>query len=158
MKKFAALLLALCLAISCAALAEEVDTFTSASVTNYYGLIEGDELMNALNSYSGFYIVTTVNPDGSANAAFFIYGCIKLEDKYYLQLGLAPNQTTQNLEANGCGVAVYAPVPTEGNYPTTGARMTFTIVTDPELRAALTEAGASSGAYMGEITAIVPIG
>ena len=82
MKRLFALTLALCL-LALPVLAEPaVDTFTTASVNNFYGKIEGDELMNAINSYSGFYAVATVNPDGTPNLAFFIYGCVKVEETY----------------------------------------------------------------------------
>ena len=81
--------------------AEDVDAFTSASVANYYGQygLTGDDLMNAVNSQSGCYIVNTTNPDGSPNAGYFIFAIKKVEDKYYLQLGLAANQSKLNLEA-----------------------------------------------------------
>ena len=109
MKKLIALLL--CAAMLCtvsAALAEAPDTYTSASVADYYGAaaLTGDDLMNAINSFSGFYLVCTTNPDGSANAGYFIYGCVKHEDKYYLKMGLAANQSKLNLETNGQGLAV----------------------------------------------------
>ena len=79
--------MALCLA-TLPALAE-ADAVTSASVNDFYsdGILEGDDLMNAINAYSGFYAVASVNPDGTPNLGFYIYGCVKVEDKYYLQLG-----------------------------------------------------------------------
>ena len=93
MKKLFACLLAAVFALSLASvsLAETADAFTSASTNSYYGDygLTGDELMEALNSFSGFYVITTVNPDGSPNAAYFVYACIKNEDKYYVQLSLA---------------------------------------------------------------------
>ena len=59
MKKLIALLL--CAAMLCtvsAAFAEAPDTYTSASVADYYGAaaLTGDDLMNAINSFSGFYL------------------------------------------------------------------------------------------------------
>ena len=98
MKKFLILVLALCLA-ALPALAE-ADAVTSASVADFYGdgILQGDDLMNAINAYSGFYAIASVNPDGTPNLGFYIYGCIKLEETYYLQLGLAPNQTTANVD------------------------------------------------------------
>lgn len=82
-----------------AVLAEETDAFTSASVASYYAdsALTGDDLMNAINSFSGTYLVCTTNPDGTANAGVFIFACVKNEDKYYIQMGLAENQTKQNL-------------------------------------------------------------
>ena len=157
MKKFLALLLCAAM-LTTFACAEGADVFTSASTTNYYGMIEGDELMNALNSYTGFYLICTTNPDGTANGAFFIYGCVKCEDKYYLQLGLAPNQSTQNLAADGRGTAIYAANPTDKEYATNGARMTFKVVTDEATLAKLAEAGANTTAIMAEILEVRPLG
>jgi len=135
MKKLIALLLTLLMVLPVAALAEEtVDAFTSASVANFYGDygLTGDDLMNAVNSQSGCYIVCTTNPDGSPNAGYFIFAIKKLEDKYYLQLGLAPNQSKNNLDANGEGLAVYAANPVEGAkaYAVSGARIRFAAIED----------------------------
>lgn len=134
MKKALLLVLALCLA-ALPALAE-ADAVTSASVADYYGdgMLEGDDLMNAINSYTGFYAIGSVDPDGTPHMGFYIYGCIKLEDSYYLQLGLAPNQTTVNVDNGSKLVAMYAALPEEGaGYPTSGARMTLEQVTDEAL-------------------------
>ena len=72
MKKFIPLILAAALCLPFAALAE--DAVSSASVADFYGqtALTGDDLMNAINSFSGFYLVCTTNPDGSANAALFV--------------------------------------------------------------------------------------
>mgnify|MGYP000987549895 CR=1 FL=1 len=86
MKKLLALGSALVLAVSAmpAVLAEDTDAFTSASVSSYYGdfALTGDELMNAINSFSGTYLICTTNPDGTPNAGVFIFACVKNEDKY----------------------------------------------------------------------------
>ena len=158
MKKIFALVLVLCLSAGIA-LAETTDAFTSASVNNYYGKLEGDELMSAINSASGFYAVSTVNPDGTPNVAFFIYSCVKAGDTYYLQLGLAPNQTTANID-NGSEVkAMYAPVPAEGTYPLTGARLMLKKVTDEALLAELlTNAPAGFSPMYYEVTEVLPLG
>ena len=113
MKKIVALFLALMMVLSVAALAETADVFTSASVANFYAdyALTGDALMEAVNSQSGCYIVNTTNPDGSPNAGYFIFAIKKLNDKYYIQLGLAPKQSKTNLETNGEGLAVYAALP-----------------------------------------------
>ena len=52
--------------LACAPAMAEVDAFTSASVTDFYGdnALTGDELMNAINSFSGFYLLT--NGEGLA--------------------------------------------------------------------------------------------
>ena len=72
---------------------------------------------------------------------YFIYGCAELDGKYYLKMGLAENQSRQNLLTNGEGLAVYAATPAGGEedelYAVSGARMRFTVVTDAEVLAAL---------------------
>ena len=162
MKKFIALLLCMLMVLPVAALAEEtVDTFTSASVTNFYGdyALTGDALMEAVNSQSGCYIVNTTNPDGSPNAGYFIFAIKKLDDKYYLQLGLAANQSKLNLEANGEGLAVYAANPVEGAkaYAVSGARIRFASIADQAVIDALM-ADARQGAMFYEIVDVQPLG
>lgn len=162
-KRLVSLLLVLALLIPMAAFAEE-DAVSSASVANFYGdyALTGDDLMNAVNSFSGFYLVSTVNPDGTANSAYFIFAITKYEDKYYLRLGLAENQSKINLEANGCGVAVYAASPSneEGAkpYAVSGARMTFSKVTDTAVEEALVKESGSDTAMFFEITNVAPLG
>ena len=159
MKKFAALLLALMMVLPMAAMAE--DAFTSASVANYYGQfgLTGDDLMNAVNSQSGCYIVNTTNPDGSPNAGYFIFAIKKLDDKYYLQLGLAPNQSSANLNANGEGLAVYAANPVEGAkpYAVSGARIRFAAIEDQAVIDAQM-LDARQGAMFFEIVDVQPLG
>ena len=137
MKKTLILILALCLAALPALAETATDAVTSASVADYYaaGMLTGDDLMNAINSYTGFYAVASVNADGKTpNVGFYIYSCVKVEDKYYLSLGLSPNQTTANIEAGSELMAMYAALPAEGaTYPTSGARMTLQKVTDEAL-------------------------
>ena len=136
MKKTLILILVLCLAVLPVMAETAADAVTSASVADYYGdgILTGDDLMNAINSYTGFYAVCSVNPDGTPNVGFYIYGCVKVGDKYYLQLGLAPNQTTANVDNGSELVAMYAALPAEGaTYPTSGARMTLKKVTDEAL-------------------------
>ena len=162
MKKLIALLLCLLMVLPVAALAEEtVDAFTSASTANYYGAygLTGDDLMNAVNSQSGCYIVCTTNPDGSPNAGYFIFAIKKLDDKYYLQLGLAPNQSSANLAANGEGLAVYAANPVEGAmaYAVSGARIRFAAIEDQAIIDALM-LDARQGAMFFEIVDVQPLG
>ena len=160
MKRFLLLVLALCLFISCCFAEEGTDTITSASVVDYFGTaLEGDELMNAINSFTGFYAVTTVNPDGTPLTGFFIYSCVKDEDgNYYLGLGLAENQSRANILANGQVYAMYAQLPGEGaTYPTTGARMTLELVTDEAKAAALNTTGYATTLFA-KIIAIRPLG
>ena len=162
MKKLLSLALSLML-LACAIPAMAEDTVASASVADFYAqhALTGDDLMNALNSFSGTYLISTTNPDGTPNTAFFIYSMVKLDGEYYLQLGLADNQSKANLLANGCGLAVYAANPSgeEGAMPyaVSGARIWFQNVSDEAVLAKLME-GAREGAMFYEITAVRPLG
>ena len=164
MKKIFALLLALAMLLSLSALAEEtVDAFTSASVANYYGQfgLTGDDLMNAVNSQTGCYIVNTTNPDGSPNAGYFIFAIKKLNDKYYVQLGLAANQSKANLEANGEGLCVYAALPAadaEKQYCVSGARFYFKAIEDQAIADELLAGAGRPGAMFFEIVEVLPLG
>ncbi|MBR3503458.1 MAG: hypothetical protein IKO07_04325 [Clostridia bacterium] len=163
MKKLSVIALLLCvLLLPAEAESVEVDAMTSASITDFYGsgMLNGDDLMDAINSHSGFYAIASVNPDGTPNLAFFIYGCVKEGDAYYLQLGLAANQTTANVESGSELTAMYAALPAEGAiYPTSGARMQLRLVEDEALLAKLLE-GAPQGytPMYYEITAVRPLG
>lgn len=160
MKKLLSTLFLSFLLLSVAAMsvcAEEPDAVTSASVSDFYAdsALSGDDLMNAINSFSGFYLISTTNPDGTPNSAFFIYSMVKYEDKYYIQLGLAENQSKQNLAQNGEAIAVYAAAPSseEGAkpYAVSGARMHLKAVTDEDLLNALNTSG-REGALFFEVT------
>ena len=164
MKKFAALLLALALMLPVIALGEAVaspaaDVFTSASVANYYAqyALTGDDLMNAVNGQAGFYLICTTNPDGSPNAGVFIFAIKKLNDKYYIQLGLAENQTKANLEATGEGLAVYAVMTADKPYAVSGARAYFAAIEDQAIVDELMK-DARQGAMFFEITEVLPLG
>lgn len=161
MKKFLALFLTLMMVLPVAAMAETADVFTSASVANYYGDygLTGDDLMNAVNSQTGCYIVCTTNPDGSPNAGYFIFAIKKLNDKYYVQLGLAPNQSLANLQANQEGLCVYAALPAEGAkpYSVSGARFRFEAIADQAIVDELAK-DARQGAMFFEITEVLPLG
>lgn len=160
---FRALLLSVLLlaALALPALAE--DAVSSASVADFYGdyALTGDALMDAINSFSGCYLVTTVSPEGKPNTAYFIFGMVKHEDKYYLQLGLAENQSKANLAANGEGIAIYAANPTgeEGAkpYAVSGARMWFKAVEDEALLDALNPSG-REGAMFFEVVEVRSLG
>ena len=162
-KRIVALLLAALMLCAFAVAEEQVDAVSSASVADFYGdyALTGDELMNAINSFSGTYLVSTTNPDGTPNTAFFIFSMVKHEDKYYLQLGLAANQSKANLEANGNGLAVYAANPTgeEGAkpYAVAGVRIWFDAIEDAAVLEAL-QANAREGAMFYEITLVRPLG
>ena len=124
----------------------KVDSVSGASVTDYYvdyG-ISGDELMEAVNAPSGSYVIATVNEDGSPLLGYFIYSMIKEEDDYYLLLGLAENQTRENLIRTGEAMALYAANPESeapAQYAVSGARMGLELVTDEGLIEKLNTAG-----------------
>ena len=166
MKKLACTLLVCAMLLTAAlvpAMAEGADAVSSASVADFYGAtaLTGDALMDAINSTSGFYLVSTTNPDGTPNSAYFIFAMRKHEDKYYLQLGLAQNQSKLNLEATGKGLAVYAATPSseEGAkpYAVSGARIRFKAVTDEDLLKALNPEG-RAGSLFFEVTEVRPLG
>ena len=165
MKKIVALVLVLVMSLSMVAMAETkspsaTDAFTSASVANYYAqyALEGDALMEAVNGQAGFYLICTTNPDGSPNAGVFIFAIKKLNDKYYLQLGLAENQSKLNLNANGEGLAVYAANPTgDKAYAVSGARFYFKAIEDQAIVDELMK-DARQGAMFFEITEVLPLG
>lgn len=165
MKKLISLFLC-ALALTCAfasVVAEGTDAVSSASVADFYGAtaLTGDDLMNAVNSFSGFYLVSTTNPDGTPNSAVFIFAMLKHEAKYYVQLGLAENQSKQNLLASGEGLAVYAATPSseEGAkpYAVAGARIRFKAVTDEALIKALNTRNSDAALFF-EVTEVRPLG
>ena len=125
---------------------EVVEGVSSASVMDFYGDfgISGDELMDAINSYTGSYVVSTVNEDGTPHIGFYVYSMVKDGEDYYLQLGLAENQTRVNLERTGVAMALYAANPdpeADNQYAVTGARMNLELVTDEELIGKLNTTG-----------------
>jgi len=164
MKSFLKTLLLSCLMVMLLvvpAMAE--DAVSSASVADFYAdaALTGDELMNAINAFSGTYLVATTNPDGTPNMAFFVFSLVKHEDQYYLQLGLAENQSKENLAANGEGVAIFGANPDvaagDKPYPVAGARIRFKALEDPSLAETLNASG-RPGAMFFEITEIRPVG
>ncbi len=164
MKKLISVLLALMALFCVSAMAETVDAFSSASVADFYGTaaLTGDDLMNAINSQSGTYLVSTTNPDGSPNTAYFIFAVKKVDEKYYLQLGLAENQSKQNLAANGKGLAVYAANPAEEegakDYTVSGARIWFEEIEDQAVVEKLNAEAARPGAMFYKIVEVRPLG
>lgn len=170
MKKFVALLLMLMMVLPMAAMAEEVvaspsldaDATSSASVANYYAdfALAGEELAAAVNAQTGFYLVVTVNPDGTPNAGYFIFAIKELNGKQYLQLGLAENQTKANLESVGAGLAIYAALPSadaKNQYAVSGARFYFKAIEDQAVVDELMK-DARQGAMFFEITEVLPLG
>ena len=139
-----------------------IEAVSSASVTDYYGDygLAGDELMEAINSPSGSYVISTVNEDGTPQAGFFVYSMLKEEDTYYLMLGLAENQTRENLERDHVAMAVYAANPeadAEAQYAVSGARMYLELVTDEKLVAKLNTAGYDTSMFC-EVKWVKPLG
>ena len=161
MKKLLLLVLALMMVMPMA-IADEADTFATASVADYYAAsgLAGDALMDAVNSQSGCYLVSTTNPDGTPNTAYFIFAIKKLDDKYYLQLGLAENQSKANLNANGNGLAVYAANPEADAkpYAVAGARIYFEAIEDQSIVDTLNAEAARPGALFFEIVEVKPLG
>lgn len=161
MKKLVLVLMIALFLLGSAAMAEDV--VSSASVSDSFAqfALTGDDLMNAINTFSGTYVVTTVNPDGTPNAAYFIFSMVKHGEEYYLQLGLAENQSKANLAANGEGLAVYAANPDIAGgakpYPVAGARIRFKALEDASLAETLNTSG-RPGAMFFEITEIRPLG
>ena len=164
MKNLLKTLLLSCLMVALLAVpAMAEDAVSSASVADFYAdtALTGDDLMNAINSFSGTYLISTTNPDGTPNTAFFIFSMVKHEDQYYLQLGLAENQSKANLADNGEGLAVYAANPDIAGgakpYPVAGARIRFKALEDASLAETLNTSG-RPGAMFFEITEIRPLG
>ena len=161
MKKFLVLFVALMMVMPMA-FATEADTFATASVADYYAAnaLTGDDLMNAVNGQSGCYLISTTNPDGTPNTAYFIFAIKKLDDKYYLQLGLAENQSKANLLANSNGLAVYAANPEADAkpYAVAGARIRFVAIEDQAIVVKLNADVARPGALFFEIVEVKPLG
>ena len=162
MKKIISVLLALCLMLPFAALAETAeapDAVSSASVVDYFGtLMSASDLAADISAYNGFFAVATVNPNNTPNIGFFIFSATEYEGKLYLQFGLAENQTRANMENGSAVTVMYAPLPTEGSYATVGARMTCERVEDADLVAKLMEIMPQKSDLIYEVTLIRPIG
>lgn len=138
------------------------DAVSSASVADFYAdaALTGDDLMNAINSFTGTYLVSTTNPDGTPNTAFLVFSMVKHEDKYYLMIGSAENQTKANLLANGEGMVVYGANPAADSdkpYPIAGARIWFKALEDASLAETLNTSG-RPGALFFEVTAVRSVG
>jgi len=163
MKKWFSILLAILMLSSVAALAEEADAVSSASVQDYYADrgVFGDELMDAINSFSGFYAVSTVNEDGTPQLGYYIYSCYKHEDTYYIGLGIAENQTRVNIENGSEAIAMYAKLPPEDgtdNYASYGARMWLKPVEDENLIKELVPEQYAATIILMEVTAVRSLG
>lgn len=91
--------------------AGSIDTFTNASVSNYYPPAASIEELTALVTFSGVVVVSTTNPDQSPNAAVIIPAIF---ENQYVILQTAPNQTMENLARDGRAViSIFIPFPDE---------------------------------------------
>jgi len=158
MKKFLALILA-CMMLLGVAAAETAEVVSSASLVDYYGAsaLTGEDLKNAINSYSGTYLVGSVDEEGNQNIGYFIFGMVEKDGEYYLQLGLADNLSKANLKATGKLIAVYAAAPSEKPFATAGAHIWAEMVTDEELFNALNTAGSATVMFF-HVTEVRPLG
>lgn len=122
--------------------AASADSFTSASVSDFYGDsgLSGDTLWAAFDSFQLTPSVATVNPDGTPNIAVVIPGShTEADGNDYFVFGLADNQTKANLEEKKEGVMTLV-----GGFDSDkkalsgiGARVSFTVVTDEDEAAAV---------------------
>ena len=138
------------------------DAVSSASQNDFYTdfALFGDELMNAVNEYSGFYVVATANEDGTPQLGYFVYSMLKDGDAYYVMLGLEENQTRVNLERTGRAEAIYAARPADDEQPqyaVSGARMELELVTDEELTQKLNTEGYDTSMFL-RVTEAKPLG
>ena len=138
------------------------DAVSSASQNDFYTdfALSGDELMNAVNEYSGFYVVATANEDGTPQLGYFVYSMLKDGDAYYVMLGLEENQTRVNLERTGRAEAIYAARPADDEQPqyaVSGARMELELVTDEELTQKLNTEGHDTSMFL-KVTEAKPLG
>lgn len=93
--------------------------------------------MSATYSYSGAYLIGTVNQNGSPNISYMIYSVYAHEGEYYVVMGVGAklNQTQTNLKREGEGYFVWiANYDAEGStanakYATMGIKM-FTKAVD----------------------------
>ena len=116
--------------------------------------------MEAINGPSGSYVISTVNEDGTPQVGFFVYSMLKEGDTYYLMLGLAENQTRENLERDKTAMALYAANPeadAEAQYAVSGARMSLELVTDEKLVQKLNASGYDTTMFC-EVKWIRPLG
>ena len=174
MKKFTMAALAVLLMAGCATstAAEpkeslKADSFTTASTekTFSYGktALTGDDLWTAFDSFQLTPSVATVNPDGTPNISVVIPGShTESEGNDYFVFGLAENQTKKNLESSGEGVmtVVGGFGDEKGALSGVGARISFTVVTDEDEKAAVMKANdkITKDSIICKVTAINPLG
>lgn len=141
MKKLISMALLLTLLVGCATTPkddaitpkddETVDTFTTASINNFYGEsgLTGDKLWEVLSTYQSAPTIATVNPDGTPNLAVFMPGGhMTLDGEDYFVFGLMDNQTKLNLEREKLGVLalyIYTPTAEAKTDRNVGARIKF---------------------------------
>ena len=145
-----------------AAAENDPDVVSQASVKDFYSdyAISGDELMEAVNSFSGFYAVSTVNEDGTPQLGYFVFSMQKDGDEYYLLLGLEENQTREYLLRTGTATAMYAVRPEDDaqpQYAVSGARLNLELVTDEKLVEKLNTKGYDSTLFC-RVTSVRSLG
>lgn len=123
--------------------------------------LTGDALIYAVNSFSGFYAVSTVNPDSSPNIAFFIFSAFEHEGKLYLRLNLDENQSKHNILSTKLGVAMCGvtpgTMPGDKPFAVSGARMRFRLVEDKDLIIEMSN-GRNSPSLFVEVLQVRPLG
>lgn len=139
MKKLISLALLLTILAGCATTPKDdapVDTFTNASVNNFYAdsALTGDKLWEVLSTYQSAPTIATVNPDGTPNLAVFMPGGhMVLDGEDYFVFGLSDNQTKLNLEKDKIGVLalyIYEPTAEAKTDRNVGARIKFEYIDD----------------------------
>jgi len=140
---------------------DKVDTFTSASVVNFYesSALKGEALFTALRNRDTAITVATVNPDGTPNAAVVIPGVV---NETTLQFGLADNQTKLNLQNDKRAVItayIYSPKAVSKADRNIGAKLQVELITDAaELKTLFETTKAPVGTIFVKIIKIMPLG
>lgn len=167
MAAMTALLLAGCATSAVPTETTSADSFTTASTekTFSYGetALTGEALWKAFDSFQLAPSVATVNPDGTPNISVVIPGShTEYDGNDYFVFGLAENQTKKNLETNGEGAmtVVGGFGDAKGALSGTGARISFTVVTDEDEKAAVmkTNDKITKDSILCKVTAINPLG
>lgn len=141
--------------------AEKVDSFTSASVKNFYeaSSLKGEDLFQAIKERKCAISVATVNPDGSPNAAVVIPG---MADEKTLMFGLADNQTKVNFKERKDAVVtayIYNPESEEKLERNVGARLVTKYIDDEaKIEELMKKTEANEGTMFLEIVEILPLG
>ena len=140
-----------------------VDSISKASTKYFYeqSSLNGQELVDAINSRKGTFTYATTNEDGSPNLAIFGFGMI---DEKYAMAGITENQTLQNLKRNKIGVVSfyqYNAEATDKFERNKGARLVIKVVEDQakidELKAKSEGKSGDTSTFF-EVVEIKPLG